>query len=72
MNIDYPNLILTLRAKLDLSQDEFGKLLGVSLNSVSRWERGEFEPTKLIKVRLKELAAEYDVLLKEKNNSNVT
>ena len=56
MNIDCPNLILTIRAKLNLSQEEFEKLLGVSLNSVSRWERGEFEPTKLVKVRLKELA----------------
>lgn len=64
MNIDYPDLILTLRAKLNLSQEEFGKLLGVSLNSVSRWERGEFEPTKLVKVRLKDLAKENNVDLK--------
>ena len=63
MNIDYPTLILTLRAKLDLSQEDFGKLIGASLVSVSRWERGEFEPTKLVKVRLKELAKEYNISL---------
>ena len=65
MKIDYPTLILTLRAKLNLSQEEFGKILGVTLNSVSRWERGEFEPTKLIKVRLKELAKENDIDINE-------
>lgn len=67
MNIDYPSLILTLRAKLDLSQEEFGKLIGASLISVSRWERGEFEPTKLIKVRLKVLAKDNNIELKELN-----
>ena len=61
MKIDYPTLILKLRAKLNLSQEEFGKLLGASLNSVSRWERGEFEPTKLVKVRLKQLAEENNI-----------
>ena len=65
MKIDYPTLILTLRAKLNLSQEEFGKILGVTLNSVSIWERGEFEPTKLIKVRLKELAKENDIDINE-------
>ena len=68
MNIDYPDLILTLRAKLNLSQEEFGKLLGVSLNSVSRWERGEFEPTKLVKVRLKELAKHNGIALEGAEN----
>ena len=61
MKIDYPTLILTLRAKLNLSQEEFGKLIGASLISVSRWERGEHEPTKLVKVRLKELAKEHNI-----------
>ena len=65
MNIDYPTLILTLRAKLDLSQEDFGKLIGASLVSVSRWERGEFEPTKLVKVRLKELAKDNNVEIAE-------
>ena len=65
MNTDYPNLILTLRAKLNLSQEEFGKLIGASLISVSRWERGEYEPTKLVKVRLNELLDKYHIEISE-------
>lgn len=65
MRIDYPSLILNLRAKLNLSQEEFGKLVGASLISVSRWERGEHEPTKLVKVRLIELAEQNNVKVKE-------
>ena len=64
MAINYPKAIVMLRSKLNLSQEEFGKLIGASLVSVSRWERGEFEPTKLVKVRLKDLAKENNVDLK--------
>lgn len=67
MKIDYPSLILNLRATLNLNQEEFGKLIGASLISVSRWERGEHEPTKLVKVRLVNLAKEHNVDIKEVN-----
>ena len=33
MKIDYPSLILNLRVELNMNQEEFGKLLGVSLIS---------------------------------------
>ena len=65
MKIDYPSLILNLRAELNMNQEEFGKLLGVSLISISRWERGEHEPTKLVKVRLNKLAKEHNVEIAE-------
>ena len=55
MAINYPKEIVMLRSKLNLSQEEFGKMIGASLVSVSRWERGEFEPTKIVKVRIDEL-----------------
>ena len=53
--INYAKAIVTLRSKLNLSQEEFGKIVGASLASVSRWERGEFEPTKIVKIRIDEL-----------------
>lgn len=61
MNVDWPKMILRLRAKLNLSQDDFGKLLGVSLATVSRWERGEHKPTIIAKVKLEELFNEYNI-----------
>lgn len=65
MKIDYPNLILSLRAELNMNQEEFGKFLGVSLVSISRWERGEYEPTKLVKVKLNKLIKEYNIEIEE-------
>lgn len=37
--------IASERARLRLSQAELAGLLGVAVNSLSNWERGEFEPT---------------------------
>ena len=66
MNIDYADVILKLRVKLNLSQQAMAKLLDVSFASISRWERGKFELTKLVKIRLIELAKENEVVLEEK------
>lgn len=50
--IDYAEGILQLRAKLNLSQEELTKMLGVSYISVNRWENDKYAPTKLVKVKL--------------------
>lgn len=38
-------LLRTLRERLNLSQTDLAKALGVSLNTVWVWERGEREPS---------------------------
>lgn len=65
MTNDYSKAIVLLRSKLNLSQEEFGKLIGVSLVSVSRWERGEFKPTKIVKIRIDELLEENHIVVRE-------
>ena len=66
MKYDYPNAILRLRAKLNISQDELGKMLGVSFTSINRWENGHYEPTKIVKIKLEELFKKYDICLELK------
>ena len=63
MLIDYATAIKQLRDKMLLSQEEFAKVLGVSFASINRWENGHYEPTKLVKIRLKELFEKYDISL---------
>ena len=53
MNIDYPATILKLRAILDLSQASLAELLGVSFTSVNRWKNGKYEPTRLVKEKIR-------------------
>lgn len=65
--IDYADGILQLRAKLNLSQEELAKILGVSYISVNRWENDKYAPTKLVKVKLNQLFKEHDIVVKEVN-----
>lgn len=44
MNIEIANRLLELRKKSGLSQDELASKLGISRQSVSKWERAEASP----------------------------
>ena len=46
-----------LRQKLELSQERMGRLAGVSMRTVARWENGDVEPEPLLKKRLAGLTA---------------
>lgn len=63
--IDYADGILQLRAKLNLSQEELAKELGVCFISVNRWENGKYAPTKLVKVKLIQLFKENNIEVRE-------
>lgn len=65
MKYDYPKALVELRAKLNISQHELADLLEVSYPSVSRWENGHFEPTKIVKVRVDRLLKENNIELDE-------
>lgn len=65
MNIDYAKMILALRVKMNISQQQLGELLGVSFSTVNRWEKGHHEPTLLAKERLKNLFQENGINIEE-------
>lgn len=65
MEKNYSKAILELRSKLNISQLELANMLGVSFQSVNRWENGHFEPTKIVKVRLLKLFEENNIILEE-------
>ena len=64
----YAEAIKELRKKLILTQTEFAELLGVSFQSINRWEKGKHEPTIKIKRKLAKYFIEYDI--EEKKNGN--
>lgn len=65
MKYDYPKALVELRAKLNISQHELADLLEVSYPSVSRWENGHFEPTKIVKVRVDKLLKKNNIKIEE-------
>ena len=68
MNIDYPATIIKLRAILNLSQAALAELLGVSFTSVNRWENGKYEPTRLIKEKIRLLCEQNNILMEVVKN----
>lgn len=52
------NDIRELRGHLGLSQERFARLLGVSLQTVRRWENGLTKPLPIISLKLEELQRE--------------
>lgn len=65
MKYNYQKALVLLRAKLNISQHELADLLNVSYPSISRWENGHFEPTKIVKVRLDQLLRENGIKIEE-------
>ncbi len=55
MKYDYRKMVISLRDKLVLSQEDMAKTLGVSFASINRWERGRHEPTIKAKRKILEL-----------------
>lgn len=65
MEYNYSKAILELRSKLNISQHELANILGVSFQSVNRWENGHFEPTKIVKVRVDKMLKDNGIVLDE-------
>lgn len=63
------NLILELRNRLGLSQEKLAAKLGVSFNTVNRWENGHSKPSpmamKLIEQQLQQLGERGTDLLEQ-------
>lgn len=66
MEYNYSKAILELRSKLNISQHELASILGVSFQSVNRWENGHFEPTKIIKVKIDKMLSDNDINIEKK------
>jgi putative transcriptional regulator len=62
--MQYSEAIKKLRKKLILSQTEFGDLIGVSFQSINRWERGKHEPTIKLKRKLAILFNQHEIKMK--------
>lgn len=62
---NYKNAIVELRLKLNVSQEELAKMLGVSFSSVNRWENGRHMPTKIVKLKLSKLFKENGIKVED-------
>lgn len=66
--IDYSDLLIKIRAKLNVSQEKLAIRLGVSFATINRWEREHFEPTKMHKQKICDLCKELKIVIDDKKN----
>lgn len=57
--MSYQAAIKKLRRELLITQSELAKMLGVSFESVNRWENGKCEPTMAVKRKLSSYFEKY-------------
>ena len=63
--MEFIDKLLYVRAKLNLSQTELAKALGVSFQTINRWERNKVKPTEKAKIQFGEFCAEKNIVFKE-------
>lgn len=56
--IDFADLVSTLRKRLGLSQEKLASQLGMTIMTVSRWERGISKPSPLALKQIQQLLEE--------------
>lgn len=66
--MDYTNIVLIIRAKLNMTQQELAEILKVSFATVNRWENGKSIPSKRYIYLLEELCKENHIEFKRSNN----
>ncbi len=54
-----------IRARLNVSQEELARMIGVSFATVNRWENRHSRPNKAVQLRLYDICKEHDVNLEE-------
>ena len=54
-------LILEIRNRLNVSQEDLAKMIGVSFATVNRWENGHSQPNKAAQLRLYDICKERNV-----------
>ena len=57
--LDLPARVRRLRRDLNLTQEQFGERIGVSVITIHRWETGQSRPRRLAIARLQEMEADH-------------
>ena len=59
------NLILEIRSRLNASQEDLARLIGISYTTVNRWENGHSQPYKAAQLRLYDICKERNIDLED-------
>ena len=60
---DHSVLVRYMRQQLGMTQEELAQALGITVGTVSRWEKGRFRPSRLARALILEFARTHNVTL---------
>lgn len=55
-----------VRIKLNLSQEDLARELGVSFATINRWENGSYNPSRLAKKVFEDFCQKQNIMIEEK------
>lgn len=59
--MEFGSVVLEIRKKLNITQEQLAQELSISFSTVNRWENGHTSPSKLARMRLIEFCNENSV-----------
>ena len=66
--MDYSKILIKIRAKLNLSQNDLGRMMGVSFTTINRWENNKSIPSRKHVCILENICKENQIMFKEHSN----
>lgn len=63
--MEFKDKVLFVRAKLNMTQTELAKALGVAYITVNRWENGNVQPTKKAQLIFEMFCQEKGIIVEE-------
>ena len=61
--INYGQALLSLRAKINITQEELARILNVTFATINRWENNRAIPTKRHMIQIEELCKKHKVII---------
>ena len=58
---DFPRTLRLLRTRLNMSQEDLARELGVSFSTINRWENNKAIPSKLARNQLRDFCAKMGI-----------
>ncbi len=62
-------VIRYLRQQLGMTQEELAQALGITVGTVSRWEKGRFRPSRLARVLILDFARAHNITVNLKTSA---
>ena len=69
--MDYSKAITQIRARLNLSQEDLGKIVGVSFSTINRWENNKAIPSRKHLCILENICSENEISFEVKRNEQL-